>query len=251
MFKGRTLILILAAALFAFGAAFIANNWLDRQTLALNKTEIVETDTVVIAALQIPYGQKVEARHLTTKTIPNDYIPEGVVRTVEEIEGKIAQADIIKGEMLMAERFNQHKTGSALAALIEPKKRAISVRVNDVVGVAGFLLPGNRVDILHSRTINKRAYTNTLVNDLKVLAVDQTARTDKNDPVIVRAVTLEVTPAQAETIVKARNEGPIQLTLRNPEDKSIPKPKVRRVGNTGSYVTIIRGTKAQRSKVRL
>lgn len=248
MFKGRTLLLILFSGLLAFGAAFMANNWLSQQT-PVTTTETVDTVQVVVAAMEIPYGEKVEARHLTTIEMPTDYTPAGVVEDISEIEGQIAQADIIKGEILMNGRFSDNATGSALASLIEPKMRAITVRVNDVVGVAGFLLPGNRIDILHSRSINKRSYTKTLINDLKVLAVDQTARTDKNDPVIVRAVTLEVTPRQAETIVKARNEGPIQLTLRNPDDKSLPKPRVRTVNN--SYVTIIRGTKAQRSKVRL
>ncbi|MBR9867011.1 MAG: Flp pilus assembly protein CpaB [Oceanospirillales bacterium] len=250
MFKGRTLLLILVSGLLAFGAAFMANSWLKHQTPVIAESTPTDTESVVTAALEIMYGQKVEARHLTTVQMPKAYAPEGAVRQTDEIVGMIAQSDIIPGEILMSARFSKIATGSALASLIEPNMRAVTVRVNDVIGVAGFLLPGNRVDVLASRKINKRSYTNTILSDLKVLAVDQTARAKKNDPVIVRAVTLEVTPAQAETIVKARDEGPIQLSLRNPEDKSKPKPRVRTV-SSDSYVTIIRGTDAQKSKVSL
>ena len=105
--------------------------------------------------------------------------------------------------------------------------RAVTVRVDDVVGVAGFLLPGNRVDVVASRLDQRTrlATTETILTNLKVLAVDQTASTDKNEPVIVRAVTLEMTPDQSEAIVKAKEEGTIQLTLRNPNDSSVPVAK--------------------------
>lgn len=250
MFKGRTLLLIIISGLLAFGAAFVANNWLERQTPAIAETEAVDTESVVTAAIEIPYGQKIEARHLTTIEMPKAVAPAGAVKSLADVEGKVAQANVIPGEILMSARFSEHLTGSTLASLIEPKMRAVTVRVNDVIGVAGFLLPGNRIDVLASREVNKRTYTSTILTDLKVLAVDQTASTNKNDPVIVRAVTLEVTPAQAESIVKARDEGPIQLSLRNPQDRSVPKPRARTVNND-SYVTIIRGTSAQKSKVSL
>ena len=90
--------------------------------------------------------------------------------------------------------------GTALAVVIEQGKRALTVRVNDVIGVAGFLLPGSRVDVLSIRKADGRtAISETILQNLKVLAVDQKVSPDKNEPVIVRAVTLEVTPEQAET----------------------------------------------------
>jgi pilus assembly protein CpaB len=131
------------------------------------------------------------------------------------------------------------------------------VRVDDVVGVAGFLLPGNRVDVLASRIDNqtRRAVTDTILKNLKVLAVDQTASTDKNEPVIVRAVTLEMTPPQSEILIKAKEEGTIQLTLRNPlapeelvveeAPKPAPIPVVRPPPPRpppDPTVTVIRGT---------
>ncbi len=106
--------------------------------------------------------------------------------------------------------------------------RAITVRVDDVVGVAGFLLPGNHVDIVAARKQNDRATTETILMDINVLAVDQTSNQDKNEPVVVRAVTLEMTPKQAEILVRAREEGRIQLTLRNPTDDAVPSAARRR-----------------------
>ena len=127
--------------------------------------------------------------------------------------------------MLLKERFTKSGAGSTLAALIRPDMRAMTVRVDDVVGVAGFLLPGNRVDVVAARKHagNDRAITETILFDINVLAVDQTSSQDKNEPVVVRAVTLEMTPQQAEVLVRAREEGRIQLTLRNPTDDAQPQ----------------------------
>ncbi|GGK59300.1 Flp pilus assembly protein CpaB [Amphritea balenae] len=256
MFKGRTFILILLAGVLAVAAAMMADNWLENQiTTEPQQVEVTDIETVLTAGLRIPYGQKVQAQHLKEIQMPADLVPKGTAQNPDEVLGKIAQSDVFEGEILMQARFAESAEGSTLAALIEPSMRAITVRVNDVVGVAGFLLPGNRVDMLASRVQNKRSYTKTLIEDLKVLAVDQTAATNEKDPVIVRAVTLEVTPEQAEIIVKARGEGPIQLTLRNPQDdviarKEAPRKPRTRTSKTAS-VTIIRGTSVHDSKVSL
>ena len=132
--------------------------------------------------------------------------------------------DILAGDALRRERLSEHQEGATLAALIDPEKRAFTVRVNDVVGVAGFLLPGNRVDVIATKSEGKNIKARTVLSDIKVLAVDQKARTDKNDPVVVRAVTLELSPKESEELARAREEGRIQLTLRNPlTEETAPK----------------------------
>ena len=149
--------------------------------------------------------------------------------------------------------------GSRLSALIAPNKRAITVRVNDVNGVAGFLLPGNRVDVLATRVRDRRASTRTLLQDIKVLAIDQKASQDKDEPVVVRAVTLEADLDEASKLTAATAEGKIQLVLRNPDDRAVivedipVKAPVKRVTprDTSSDITIIRGTSVNRSKVKL
>lgn len=267
MFKRRGLILIVLSLVMGTAAAYTANRWVTSQVL---HEDTDHRSHVVAAAMDIPYGTKVESRHLKYVEIPNDAAPAGIFTTIEDVEGMVSTTPVNRGEILIAERFANHESGSTLAALVGENMRALTVRVNDVIGVAGFLLPGNRVDVLSSRRDgNRRAVTETILQNIKVLAVDQTATTEQNEPVIVRAVTLEMTPNQAEVLVKARTEGEIQLTLRNPlevvaaadpepepepEVKPQPKPVVskprpRRV-NRSETVTIIRGTKVDTEKTK-
>lgn len=142
-----------------------------------------------------------------------------------------------------------------------------------MVGVGGFLLPGNRVDVLATRQSDgssNQAESTTILQNLRVLAVDQTAGTDKTQPVVVRAVTLEMSAKEAEVLVKAQSEGKLQLALRNPLDaqkpapvvaaaepvkaappviKPQPKPVLNR-GSGGGAITIIRGTEVEIAKAR-
>lgn len=261
MFKRRGLFLLLVSLVMGVAAAWSANNWV--QSRLATKDENV--DAVMAAALDIPYGTKVESRHVKILTLPPGTSPERAIRGVEQVLGMVATADVLRGEILMRDRFADHETGSTLAALVQKDMRAVTVRVDDVVGVAGFLLPGNRVDVLASRMDMKsrRAITETILKNLKVLAVDQTASTNQNEPVIVRAVTLEMTPAESETLVKAKEEGTIQLTLRNPlsEEKKekvagepappprpVVRPARRRSQPQETTITIIRGTTVDRTK---
>jgi len=255
MFKRRTFLLLTLAGLLAGGSAWYANNWVTNTQTPMVVEE--KRQNVVVAAIGILYGQAVEVQHLKMVSMPEELVPEGVYTDMTEVEGKIATTPILEGEILRQERFSEHLGGSTLAALIDPKKRAITVRVNDVVGVAGFLLPGNKVDILSSRKVNKRVVTDTVLEGIKVLAVDQTSNTDKNEPVIVRAVTLEMSPKETEKLVKARDEGTIQLTLRNPAEEVEPPKKavVRKVRRprkaSPPLVTVIRGVTAEKTKVKL
>lgn len=262
MIKGRGILLIALSLLMAVGAAYTANRWVAAQVVGEND---VQGTRLVAAAMDIPYGTKVEDRHLKYVEIPDDMVPAGHFTSTEDVEGTVSTVPIARGEVLVANRFASHTTGSTLAALVGENMRALTVRVNDVIGVAGFLLPGNRVDVLASRkSTNQRAVTETILRDIKVLAVDQTASTEKNEPVIVRAVTLEMTPKEAEILVKAKTEGTIQLTLRNPLDeeqmvepeptpepvrKVVTKKPVKRQ-DSSTTVTIIRGTKVDAKKTK-
>ncbi len=260
MMRRRGTVLVVVSLVLGAFAAWAANAWV---TQRLNATSDESGDLAVVAALEIPYGTKIEARHLRTITMPVGSRPENAFATPADVEGKVSTAVIARNELIVASRLADHEAGSTLAALIQSKMRAITVRVDDVVGVAGFLLPGNRVDILATRMdrASRKATSETILRDVKVLAVDQTAATEKNDPVIVRAVTLEMTPAQAESLVKAREEGTIQLALRNPLEKDViepPKPPVApRVVAAAprvpaiTKVTVIRGTTVDNEKPRL
>jgi pilus assembly protein CpaB len=192
-----------------------------------------------------------------------DVMPTGAFTDLDDVAGKVSTTAIARGEILVTERFAAHERGSTLAALIDRDMRAITVRVDDVIGVAGFLLPGNTVDILGSRKEGQRAVTETILKNIKVLAVDQSATANENEPVIVRAVTLEMTPAQAEVVVKARTEGTIQLTLRNPEAIEVIEPEAKpepvrvvaaaprpRPVSRDTTITVIRGTEVETTKTK-
>jgi pilus assembly protein CpaB len=257
MLKRRGLLLVTLSLFMGLAAAWVANNWLQMRIMPAAEADENMT-SVVVAALAIPYGAKVEARYVKLINMPDGTVPPGTFRDAGEVEGMVAMQAHVPGEILIKERFAAHDVGSTLAALVGESMRAVTVRVNDVVGVGGFLLPGNRVDVLAARKENRRAVTETILQDIKVLAVDQTASTDESKPVIVRAVTLEMTPKQAEALVKGREEGTIQLTLRNPLDDTIiieeappvqkaATPRPRPVETT---ITVIRGTKVDSQKTK-
>ncbi|SFP31080.1 pilus assembly protein CpaB [Geopseudomonas sagittaria] len=267
--SSRTLSLIALSVLLGLGAAWMANTWL---TARMNITTDSNMENVVVAAVEIPFGQMVEPQHVKLVAMPKGSAPSDAFDTVEKATGRIATFTLLQGDILRAARLAEHLGGSTLASLIAPNKRAISVRVDDVVGVGGFLLPGNRVDVLATKKTSggsNEAKSETILEDLRVLAVDQTASTDKTQPVVVRAVTLEMTSEEAEVLVKAQTEGKLQLALRNPLDEQkkpeakpepvvavAPPPAPKRVivrrssGDGMGQVTIIRGTEVERVNVQ-
>ncbi|WP_422445685.1 MULTISPECIES: Flp pilus assembly protein CpaB [unclassified Endozoicomonas] len=126
--------------------------------------------------------------------------------------------------------------------------RAVSVRVNDVSGVAGFVLPGDRVDVLSIQTARSGGTNNTdnseiLLSDVVVLAVDQQAINDSGRPQVVRSVTLEVSPRDSESLVLASSRGSLQLSLRNPEESLYPEVEDNRL-------QIIRGTSRELTRLK-
>ena len=243
--KFRTFTLFVLALALAGGAAWFANRWIQLQVKPAS-ADGTPTMFIVVAAQTIPLGQKIVDTHLELASWPADRLPEESFTDTEKIIGQVAAQTIYKGEPVLQKKIAEHARGSTLSALITKNKRAVSVRVNDVVGVAGFVLPGNAVDILATQGGKGETHVKTVLQNVKVLAVDQTTG-NKDEPVVVRAVTLELAPEEAEELVKARSQGKIQLTLRNtldteiaeePAPKAKPKPKKTQV----NYITVIRGT---------
>lgn len=260
MFNIKALILLLLSAGFGGGASFYAKNWLQEQQGSVEEAQ--NTTRVIVAAREIPHGQVIEESHLREIAWPTDAVPDGVFEAKEELLGMMVNQSALAGDLILEARVVEKLEGSRLSALIAPNKRAITVRVDDVNGVAGFLLPGNRVDVLATRLVDRRALTKTLLQDIKVLAIDQKASPDKDDPVVVRAVTLEADLEQAGKLTAATAEGKIQLVLRNPEDRTfqleeapapvvVAKPRSAAPKSDSRDITIIRGTSIDRTKIKL
>lgn len=269
MFKSRTIMMLFFALAMGLGAAFLARGWAVDRFAGPTQDNSVQ---VVQAAIQIPFGKKIEPTDLRIAKMPSSMVPSGAYTDPAELEGTVASGTIFPDEIILKGKVVAFGGGSALSAVIEPNKRAVTVRVNDVIGVAGFLMPGNRVDVVAATPNGNRKYeSRILLENIKVLAVDQTASPEKDKPVIVRAVTLELSPEEAEELVKVTQEGVVQLALRNPLDDSMrpepvpvpepvkeevvaqvepPKPVVRRRVSTPK-VTIIRGTDVSSSRVSM
>src|SRR5687767_8105037 len=138
--KHRGSMMIFLSIVFGIGAAWAAKNWAEQRARAASRADAGES--VVVAAMEIPYGTTIEARHVRVITVPKGTPLGNHFSQVTEIEGLVAMQKTLPDEVLLEERFTQRGAGSTLAALIKPEMRAITVRVDDVVGVAGFLLPG-------------------------------------------------------------------------------------------------------------
>lgn len=252
-------------------AALMAHGWINEQAAGGGDAIADNTVEVYVAAREIPYGTSLEPASVKKLSWPKNAVPKGAILATEKIEGKMVNQAMLPGELLMNARVVEKLAGSRLSSVVTPNKRAITVRVNDVAGVAGFLLPGNRVDVLATRMENRRAITQTILQNIKVLAVDQKASPDKDEPIVVRAVTLESDLEQAASLASATEEGSIQLVLRNPEDVSTTEsePEIaaaegkgrdvapavlaapqKRPATRRRNVTIIRGTDVKKIRFR-
>ena len=203
--------------LMAAGAAWMAMRYLEKRASPAQLP--VATTPVVVAAADIPFAAKIEAAQLKRVDWPSGSVPAGAIGDIKQVEGKVAQRSFARDEPIIRERLRDHLGGSTLSAMIKPGMRAISLRVDEVAGVAGFILPGNKVDILGTLP-DKGSYT--VLSGVNVLAIDQEASPEKNQPAVVHALTVEVSPKQAELLDHAGHRGPLRFTLRNPHDESMP-----------------------------
>ncbi|MDB5906068.1 MAG: cpaB [Massilia sp.] len=214
----KALGLILFALLIGLAAAAYATGWVSRQAgIASNK--------VVVAAVDIELGSKVNAEMLSTLDWPTGAMPPGAFKDVKELQDRIARVSIIRGEPLLEGKLAPLGTLGGLSAVIAEGKRAMTVRVNDVVGVAGFALPGNYVDVMVNAQQEKtrgeegKQISKTVLERVLVLAVAQEAGRDDTKPKVVSAVTLELSPEDSEKLDLARSVGTLSLVLRNQVDK--------------------------------
>lgn len=216
--NNRTVLFVLLSLLFGGIAVFLAKNWLDSNAQLPTQEN---TQQLVTLVQEVPLGTILEKKHLTLTQFPENLTPKTAIVSLDEALGMVTKNRIYKGEILRSERVTKKGEGSTLASLISNNMRAVTIRVNDVVGVAGFLLPGNRVDILNLYKRNKSLHTDIVLANVKILAIDQRSSNDENKPTLVRAVTLELNLEQAETLMIAKGRGSLQLALRNPNDQAV------------------------------
>ncbi|MDI6813658.1 MAG: Flp pilus assembly protein CpaB [Deltaproteobacteria bacterium] len=195
-------------------ATFLIHRYITTKTAI----PVKPTDQVVVADLDIAPGTELAARMLKTNQWPRDIVPSKAVRNPKDVEGRVALVPISRGEPILQSKLAPEGTAAGLGGLLDPNKLAVTVRVDDVSGVAGFINPGDRVDLLVEMPAPEKGehFSKILLQNLKVLSKGQIwDQTAEKKPQVVTTVTLEVTPEEAEIVNLATNQGKIRLALRN------------------------------------
>jgi pilus assembly protein CpaB len=213
-------IAVLAGGGLAYGTYNMMNN---------PKTEVAtfKTQPVVVANVDLSLGAELKTEDLKVSLFPEGQAPEGAFARPEEIVGRGVIVPIVKNEPLLPAKLASKEAGSGLPPVIPEGMRAVSVRVNEVIGVAGYVLPGTRVDVVATASPtndNADMTSKVVLANVQVLTAGTRMEQDQKDgkPVQVTVVTMSVTPEQAERLALASTEGKIQLALRNPLDPSAP-----------------------------
>ena len=232
---------MLGLALILAGAAvFLAQNWLQSQkpqVVEVPAEPQVQMTTVVVAATPLYFGNTVRREHLREIEWPAGAVPPGSFSSIDELIGddnerRVALRAVEINEPMLKSKVSGFGGRASLSTILAPEMRAATIRVNDINGVAGFVLPGDHVDIMLTRGANGKGkddttnlLTDILLQNVKVLAIDQDANEERAQPVVVKAVTLEVTPVQAQKLVLAQRLGQLSLALRNVTNAVAEKPK--------------------------
>jgi pilus assembly protein CpaB len=221
--RASTIVMVVLAGVFGLLAVFVAQAWLSRQDeqlrlkSALNQPKPAATRTVVVAASALRFGNPLTSANLRETPWPEGALPEGSFSSIQDVlaAGKrIVLSPIESNEPVLASKLTGPGQRATLSAVLHEGMKAVTVRVSDIEGVAGFVLPGDRVDILLTRRADKGGTTDVVLQNTRVLAIDQLAdeRTDK--PAVVKAVTLEVDTLAAQKLTLASQVGTLALALR-------------------------------------
>lgn len=238
----RTIATVAFALLFGLAAVILTQVWLGRQRTADRQTAAIEgTVPVVVAAQPIARGMALEPSLLKVVRFPEASVPVGSLSTIEQATAggqRLVLRPIAANEPIMAGKITTPGGKVNLSAAMTQGMRAITFRSNDVAGVAGFVLPGDRVDMLLTRSTESGNSDNALiaqvvVDNLKVLAVDQIDDDAEGKPVVAKAITLEATPEQAQTIALAQAVGSVSLALRQVGDAEPISNRIMTVADLG------------------
>ncbi|HEY0918889.1 MAG TPA: Flp pilus assembly protein CpaB [Devosia sp.] len=216
--------MLLLAVVFGVAAVFLTNLWLAGQqptsAAAADENAVIE-DTVVVAATPLRFGDKLTADNLREIPWPAASLPSGAFRTrAALLDAKEGDRQVITAigpnEPVLEWKITGPGQRATLSAVLDDGMKAVSIRVNDVLGVAGFVLPGDRVDVLLTRISNNDGspYVDVLLQNVKVLAIDQTADDRQEAAAVVKAVTLEVATQDAQKLTLAAGIGQLSLALR-------------------------------------
>lgn len=237
------------AVVFGLLAVFIARLWLDNQANLRAKHEVaprkVATQTIVIAAQPLRFGAELKSEMLKEIEWPATTLPAGAFAKVADVLGKgrrLVLSPVEPNEPVLAVKLTGPGERATLSALVRPGMKAVTVRVNDVEGVGGFVMPGDHVDVVLTRTVEKGSATAEVVlQNTRVLAVDQSADQRTSKAAVPKSVTLEVDTLDAQKIWLASSVGSLSLLLRKAGESAeveTRKISLKDLHSKGSSTTI-------------
>lgn len=218
-----TVVMIGFAVLFGLLAVFIAQSWLNSQAERRAKNleaqqQPVATQTLVVAARPLRFGNDLSASVLKEMPWPENAIPQGAFTKISQLisgQPRVVLTAIETNEPVLASKVTGPGQRATLSAVLDEGMKAVTIRVTDVAGVAGFVLPGDRVDVALTRQLDKgEATADVILQNVRVLAIDQKADERADKPAVAKAVTLEVETDQAQKIALASSIGTLSLLLR-------------------------------------
>jgi pilus assembly protein CpaB len=253
--RTSTLVMVGFAVVFGLLAVFVAQSWLNHQAeLRLRGIDTapkaVATRTVVVAASPLRFGTQISAGALREVEWPGEAIPAGTFTSINDLTSngkRIVLASIEPNEPILRTKITGPGQRATLSAVIQVGMKAVTVRVNDVEGVGGFVLPGDHVDVLMTRQTEKGvANTDVVIQNVRVLAVDQIADDSMDKPSVVKAVTLEVDTVAAQKLSLASAIGALSLVLRKAGEANVESTRQISVSDLGAGQAFVNVTAASR-----
>jgi pilus assembly protein CpaB len=221
----RSFLLLLVSLVLGF----VVIQWVrGTQNRDMSQTQNQAVATVIVAVGPLNLGEHIAPTDVRAAKWPADGVPPGAFTSMDELVGSGQDRVVLRpmdaGEPVLASKVSGKGGRATLSTIIDPNLRAVTIHVTDTTGVAGFVLPGDRVDVMLTRGDNREhSQAQYLLQYVKVLAIDQEASDRKEKPTLVKAVTLEVTPADAQKLTLGSGIGILSLTLRNIADtQSVP-----------------------------
>jgi pilus assembly protein CpaB len=218
--RSRGLLMLVIAVVAGLAAVLLATRWLQMQG--------GDKGRIAVANVDVELGGRITTEMIRMVDWPQGSVPNGAFNDMAKLQGRVVKTSLQRGEPFMEAKLAPEGTKGGLSAVVPEGKRAMTVRVNDVVGVAGFALPGTFVDVMvntqeegSQRNDRERKISKIVLERILVLAVAQESDRDTTKPKVVNAVTLELTPQEAEIIDLARSVGTLSLVLRNQTDPKV------------------------------
>ena len=228
--RKSSVIILVVAILMGGTAAYLTRSWLKDQTRA--SSTVQQVGTIVVAAESLAYGTTMTPDNIVEIPWFSNTLPEGAFAVKDDVLSggrRVVLSPLKRGEPVLRSKITGPGQRASLASLLDEGKRAATVSVDDVRGVAGFVLPGDFVDIVliaDDGSTKRQSYSDILLEHVKVLAIDQVASEGEGQPTVAKAVTVEVTKEQAQKILLATNIGKLSLILARPLESN-PDPNRR------------------------